>query len=71
MSKTTTNPHELREEIVLLRKESESFKTELRWNGHMLIKIQNAQLPEPANVHAFFFISNCFISKAVLGKAKS
>ena len=49
-SKTKTNPHELREETALLRKENESLKTELRWKDHMLLNIQNAQLPEPANV---------------------
>ena len=36
--------------MALLRKENESLKTELRWKDHLLLNIQNAQLPAPANV---------------------
>ena len=49
-SERTINPHELREEIALLRKENEYLKTELRWKDHLLLNIQNTKLPEPANV---------------------
>ena len=57
-SETTTNPHEVREEIALLRKENESLKTELRWKDHMLLNIPNAQLPQPANVRKVWIDGN-------------